>query len=52
MEKDGFLLGIEDDLAVVEEIDLENFIAHSKHDGMPCFQPLLHVNKLFVFEID
>lgn len=35
-------------LAVVEEVDLEEFVAESEHDGVPCLQPLLDVDELLV----
>jgi hypothetical protein len=39
---------VEQDLAVVEEVHLEQFVAESEHDGVSCLQPLLDVNKLVI----
>jgi hypothetical protein len=45
----SFFISIEQDLAVIKEVDLEDFIAESEHDGMFCFEPLLYVDELVVF---
>jgi hypothetical protein len=36
-------------LAVIKEVDLEDFIAESEHDGVFGFEPLLHVDELVIF---
>ena len=45
----SFFIGIEKDLAVIEKVDLEDFIAESEHDGVFGFEPLLYVDELVVF---
>lgn len=40
-------------MAVIEEVDLKEFIAEAKHDGMSGFKPLFNVNEaLIVLEPD
>lgn len=39
-------------LAVIEEIDLEKFVAESEHYSMSCFEPLLDIDKAVItFEL-
>jgi hypothetical protein len=40
---------MQQNLAVVKEIDLKQFIAESKHDGVPGFKPLFNIDKCIVF---
>jgi hypothetical protein len=43
------LLAGEDNLSFVSEVNLYNFIAESKHDGMFSFHPFFHVTKMGLF---
>ena len=36
-------------MAVIKEVDLEDFIAESEHDGVFSFEPLLYVDELIIF---
>lgn len=52
MEQNCLLLGIQDYLTVVEEVNLEDLVTHSEHDCMTSLKPLLHIDKLIVFMVD
>ena len=44
---------MQQDLTVIEEVDLEEFVAQAKHDRMTSFQPLLDVDKSIIsLELD
>ena len=44
---------MQQDLAIVEKVDLEEFVAEAEHDGVPGLQPLLDVDELVVgLELD
>ena len=43
-----FLGSMQQNLAVVEEVDLEQFIAETEHNGVSGFQPLFDVDKLVI----
>lgn len=47
-EEHSFLGSVQKNLTVVKEIDLEKFVAETKHDSMSCFEPLFDVNKAIV----
>lgn len=44
-EQHRLLSSVQQDLAVVEKVHLEKLVAEPEHDRMPCFQPLLDVDK-------
>jgi hypothetical protein len=47
-EKHCFFSSVQQDLAVVEKVDLEKFIAEPKHNRVSSFEPLLDVDKSVV----
>ena len=52
MEQNCLLLGIQDYLTVVEEVNLEDLVTYPEHDCMTSLKPLLHIDKLIVFMVD